>query len=146
MKAVVQRVKKSAVKVNGQIVGQIGSGLLILLGVARKDSAKEVDYLVNKIVNLRIFEDANGKMNRSLLDSGGELLAVSQFTLLADCSKGRRPSFIKAADPQKAYELYEVFVEEVRRQGITVQTGRFGTMMAVELINDGPVTIIVESP
>jgi D-tyrosyl-tRNA(Tyr) deacylase len=146
MRAVVQRVQQSSVKVDDQIVGQIGSGLLVLLGVAKNDGTKDVDYLVNKIIHLRIFEDANGKMNRSLLDTGGELLAVSQFTLLADCRKGRRPSFIEAAEPEKATELYQTFVDKVRQHGIRVQTGRFGAMMAVALINDGPVTIIIESP
>ena len=146
MRAVIQRVKHSSVEVDDRVVGQIGNGLLVLLGVAPDDSVKEADYLVNKIINLRIFEDMNGKMNRSLLETGGELLAVSQFTLLADCSKGRRPSFIKAAQPEKATELYNIFVDGVRRQGIKVETGRFGAMMAVALVNDGPVTIIIDSP
>jgi D-tyrosyl-tRNA(Tyr) deacylase len=146
MRAVVQRVKQSDVKTNGETVGRIGRGLLVLLGVAREDSAEDADYLANKIINLRIFEDENGKMNRSLLETGGELLAVSQFTLLADCRKGRRPSFIKAAEPEKATELYEKFVERVRQNGVAVQTGRFQAMMEVALVNDGPVTIIIESP
>ena len=145
MRAVVQRVKQSAVETNGEIVGRIGRGLLVLLGVAREDSAEDADYLANKIINLRIFEDENGKMNRSLLETGGELLAVSQFTLLADCRKGRRPSFIKAAEPEKATELYERFVTQVRQNGVAVQTGRFQAMMEVALVNDGPVTIIIES-
>jgi D-tyrosyl-tRNA(Tyr) deacylase len=126
-------------------VGQIGSGLLVLLGVAKNDTAKDADYLANKIINLRIFEDQDGKMNRSLLETGGELLAVSQFTLLADCRKGRRPSFIEAAEPEKAIDLYEKFVNMVRAKGIGVQTGRFRAMMEVALINDGPVTVIIES-
>ena len=146
MRAVIQRVQQSSVKVDDQIVGQIGSGLLVLLGVSKNDGTKDVDYMVNKIIHLRIFEDSNGKMNRSLLDTGGELLAVSQFTLLADCRKGRRPSFIEAAEPEKATELYQTFVDRVRHHGIRVQTGRFGAMMAVALINDGPVTIIIETP
>ena len=145
MRAVVQRVKQSSVKAGNEVVGQIGRGLLVLLGVARDDTIKDADYLVNKIINLRIFEDQDGKMNRSLLETGGELLAVSQFTLLADCRKGRRPSFVEAADPQKATDLYEKFVDRVRENGVKVQTGRFRAMMEVALINDGPVTVIIES-
>jgi D-tyrosyl-tRNA(Tyr) deacylase len=145
MRAVVQRVKQSTVKTDNEIVGQIGSGLLVLLGVAKGDTAKDADYLARKIINLRIFEDEDRKMNRSLLETGGELLAVSQFTLLADCRKGRRPSFIEAAEPEKATDLYERFVAMVRAKGIAVQTGRFRAMMEVALINDGPVTIIIES-
>ena len=132
-------------KAGNEIVGQIGSGLLVLLGVARGDTASDANYMVNKIINLRIFEDQDGKMNRSLLDTGGELLAVSQFTLLADCRKGRRPSFVDAAEPQQATDLYEKFVDLVREKGVSVQTGRFQAMMEVALINDGPVTIIIES-
>ncbi len=146
MRAVVQRVSQSSVTVDGTIVGQIANGMLVLLGVAAGDTAQDAAYLVNKIINLRIFEDSNGKMNRSLLETGGELLAVSQFTLLADCRKGRRPSFIDAAEPQKATALYQMFVDDVRRKGIRVQTGRFGAMMAVALVNDGPVTLVIESP
>ena len=146
MRAVVQRVKQSSVKTDGEVVGRIGQGLLVLLGVAQGDGAADADFMANKIINLRIFEDEDGKMNRSLLDIEGELLAVSQFTLLADCRKGRRPSFIKAAEPEKATELYEKFVEQVRQKGVEVQTGRFRAMMEVALINDGPVTIILESP
>ena len=145
MRAVVQRVRQSSVKTQGEIVGRIGQGLLVLLGVARGDSAEDADYLANKIINLRIFEDSDGKMNRSLLDIGGELLAVSQFTLLADCSKGRRPAFVAAAEPDRAAELYEKFVAAVRQRGVTAQTGRFGAMMEVALVNDGPVTVIIES-
>ena len=145
MRAVIQRVKQSSVKTNNEIVGQIGQGLLVLLGVAKGDSVADADYLANKIINLRIFEDEDGKMNRSLLETGGELLAVSQFTLLADCRKGRRPSFIAAAEPEKAIELYEKFVDGVRQKGVGVQTGRFRAMMEVALINDGPVTVIIES-
>ncbi len=145
MRAVIQRVKQSSVKTNDEIVGRIGQGLLVLLGVAKGDSVADADYLANKIINLRIFEDEDGKMNRSLLETGGELLAVSQFTLLADCRKGRRPSFIAAAEPEKAIELYEKFVDRVRQMGVGVQTGRFQAMMEVALINDGPVTVIIES-
>ena len=146
MRAVVQRVKQSTVTTDNEIVGQIGSGILVLLGVAKGDTAKDADYLANKIINLRIFEDEDRKMNRSLLETGGELLAVSQFTLLADCRKGRRPSFIEAAEPEKATDLYERFVNMVRAKGVAVQTGRFRAMMEVALVNDGPVTIIIESP
>jgi D-tyrosyl-tRNA(Tyr) deacylase len=146
MRAVVQRVKQSVVKTNGETVGRISQGLLVLLGVAADDSAEDADYLANKIINLRIFEDENGKMNRSLLETGGELLAVSQFTLLADCRKGRRPSFVRAAEPEKANGLYEKFVEQIRQNGVAVQTGRFQARMEVALVNDGPVTIIIESP
>lgn len=145
MRAVIQRVKESSVSANNEIVGKIGSGLMVLLGVAETDKAEDADYLAAKIVNLRIFEDENDKMNRSLLDIGGEMLVVSQFTLLADCRKGRRPSFVHAAGPNKANELYERFVEQVRQKGVNVATGRFRAMMDVSLINDGPVTLIVES-
>ena len=145
MRAVVQRVSEASVIVDGQTVGEIRQGLVVLLGVAKGDNAEDADWLANKIINLRIFEDENGKMNRSLLEIGGELLAVSQFTLLADCRKGRRPSFIAAAEPEKAIELYEKFVERIRQKGVAVQTGRFQAMMEVALINDGPVTIIIES-
>ena len=145
MRAVVQRVKHSSVKIENEMVAQIQNGLLVLLGVARGDTAQDADYLANKIINLRIFEDPAGKMNRSLLETGGELLAVSQFTLIADCRKGRRPSFIEAADPEMATALYERFVDTVREKGVGIQTGRFRAMMEVALINDGPVTIIIES-
>jgi len=145
MRAVVQRVKSSSVKIEDEIVAQIGNGLLVLLGVAKGDAVQNADYLANKIINLRIFEDHGARMNQSLLETGGELLAVSQFTLLADCRKGRRPSFIEAADPEKASDLYERFVNTVRAKGVGVQTGRFRAMMEVALINDGPVTVIIES-
>ena len=146
MRAVVQRVKSSSVKIEDEIVAQIGKGLLVLLGVAKGDTVQNADYLANKIINLRIFEDQDAKMNRSLLETAGELLAVSQFTLLADCRKGRRPSFIEAAEPEKATELYERFVNTLRAKGVEVQTGRFRALMEVSLINDGPVTVIIESP
>lgn len=145
MRAVVQRVKQSSVKVDGKIVGEIGRGILVLLGVANGDTAGDADFMVNKIVHLRIFEDENEKMNRSLHDVGGEMLVVSQFTLLGDCRKGRRPSFINAAGPEQATELYEYFVKKTREQGIAVKTGQFRAMMDVALINDGPVTLIIES-
>ena len=145
MLAVVQRVKESSVSIDNQEVACIGPGLLVLLGVASEDSAKDVNYLAGKIPHLRIFEDDQGKMNRSLLDTGGSMLVVSQFTLLGDCRKGRRPSFIKAARPEHAIPLYESFVSQVRDMGIPVETGRFQAIMAVKLINDGPVTLILNS-
>lgn len=145
MKAVVQRVKTSSVTVDGELVGKIGQGLLVLLGVAQGDQTDDADFLAKKIVHLRIFEDEEGKMNRSLIDINGEMLVVSQFTLLGDCRKGRRPSFINAADPGKANELYEYFVDKVRANGVPVATGRFRALMDVALINDGPVTLILES-
>jgi D-tyrosyl-tRNA(Tyr) deacylase len=145
MRAVVQRVKESWVKVDNEIIGRIDQGLLVLLGVAREDTPADADYLANKITNLRIFEDNNAKMNQSLVSIGGKMLVVSQFTLLGDCRKGRRPSFVAAAGPQKALELYENFVRQVRKLGISVETGQFQAMMEVGLINDGPVTLVLES-
>ena len=145
MRAVIQRVKASSVTVGDETIGKIDSGLLVLLGVAKPDQSADADFLAEKIVNLRIFEDEQDKMNRSLIDIGGEMLVVSQFTLLGDCRKGRRPSFIDAAGPDKANELYEHFVARVRKTGVHVATGRFRAMMEVSLINDGPVTLILES-
>lgn len=145
MRAVVQRVSESSVSIDGEQVGKIGDGLMILLGVAKEDTAVDADYLAEKIVNLRIFSDDQGKMNRSLLETGGEMLVVSQFTLLGDCRKGRRPSFIHAADPEKGNDLYVYFVSQVQKKGVAVETGRFGAMMSVSLVNDGPVTLILES-
>ncbi len=145
MRAVVQRVKESSVKTGDEIIARIGKGLLVLLGVARGDSPGDAEYLAEKIAHLRIFEDAAGKMNRSLLETGGEMLVVSQFTLLGDCRKGRRPSFVDAAEPDTATALYEQFVGRQRQLGIAVKTGRFRAMMEVALINDGPVTMILES-
>ncbi|MFC1813277.1 D-aminoacyl-tRNA deacylase [Thermodesulfobacteriota bacterium] len=145
MRAVVQRVKEGSVSVNSDMIGRIGKGLVVLLGVAETDQPGDADFLADKIVNLRIFEDESHKMNRSLLDTGGEMLVVSQFTLLGDCRKGRRPSFTQAAGPEMANGLYERFVKRVRQKGVTVETGRFRAMMDVALINDGPVTLIVES-
>ncbi len=144
MRTVIQRVKESFVSVDNEIISKIGKGLLVLLGVANEDSAGDADYLADKIANLRIFEDENSKMNRSLLETGGEMLVVSQFTLLGDCRKGRRPSFVQAAGPDRANELYEYFVKTVQQKGISVKTGRFRAMMEVSLINDGPVTLILE--
>ena len=145
MRAVVQRVKKSSVQVGEELIGKIGSGLLVFLGVGIQDSAKDAVYLADKISNLRIFEDQKGKLNLSLIETGGRMLVVSQFTLLADCRKGRRPSFAQAAPPEKANQLYEHFVTQVRQKGIEIATGRFQAMMSVSLINDGPVTLILES-
>lgn len=145
MRAVVQRVSRAKVTVDGEVTGEIGGGLLVLLGVAIKDSEAEADHLVEKILNLRIFEDPDGKMNLSLLDVEGDLLAVSQFTLYADTRRGRRPSFIEAAPPERANHLYEYFVEEIRSRVGRVSTGRFQAMMDVELVNNGPVTIIIDS-
>jgi D-tyrosyl-tRNA(Tyr) deacylase len=146
MRAVVQRVKESSVSVDGESISRIGPGLLVLLGVAAGDAEKDAEYIAEKIVNLRIFEDSGQKMNRSLLDTGGSLLVVSQFTLLGDCRKGRRPSFAHAADPDKAEGLYTYFTETLRQYGISVSTGQFRAMMDVSLVNDGPVTLILESP
>jgi D-tyrosyl-tRNA(Tyr) deacylase len=145
MRAVVQRVKQSTVQVDNETVGAIGPGLLVLLGVAREDETGDADFLAEKVSNLRIFQDSQGKMNLSLMDTGGEMLVVSQFTLLADCRKGRRPSFVDAAGPDKADELYRYFVAQVQSRGLRVQTGRFGAMMTIDLTNDGPVTLVVES-
>ena len=146
MRAVVQRVTQGSVTVQEEIVGRIGAGLLILLGVAEDDDAQDADWMAAKIVHLRIFEDDAGKLNRSLLDVQGEMLVVSQFTLYGDCRKGRRPSFVKAAAPEKGESLYLRFVAQVRQQGITVATGRFRRQMDVALVNNGPVTLIIESP
>ncbi len=145
MRAVVQRVSRASVTVAGEVVGRIEKGLLVLLGVAEADTQDDVISLAAKIVGLRIFPDDAGKMNRSLVDIGGRMLVVSQFTLLGDCRKGRRPSFIDAARPERAIELYRGFVAEVRGQGVFVETGRFQEHMDVELVNDGPVTLILDT-
>lgn len=145
MRAVLQRVTRARVEVAGHTVGEIGVGLLVLVGVARDDSASDVDYLAEKVVNLRVFEDDQGKMNQSLLDTRGAVLAVSQFTLYGDARRGRRPSYIDAAEPEKANELYEHFIAQVRDKGVKVETGVFQAMMEVELINNGPVTILLDS-
>ncbi len=145
MRAVVQRVSKASVTIAQQEVGKIDQGLVILLGIHEKDTQDDVDYLVKKIAQMRIFEDEQGKMNRSVEDVEGQILSVSQFTLFADTKKGNRPSFISAARPETAIPLYEAFNEGFRNRGITVATGQFGADMAVSLINDGPVTIIIDS-
>lgn len=145
MRAVVQRVSRAQVTVDDRITGSIGGGLLVLLGVSTVDEAKDADYLLDKIVNLRIFEDSQGKMNLSLVDRGGSLLVVSQFTLYGDTRRGRRPSFITAASGPDAVKWYEYFVNEARLLVADVQTGEFGAMMDVELVNDGPVTILLDS-
>ena len=145
MKAVLQVVTHATVRVDGGITGQIGPGLLVFLGVAEEDEQADLDKIVKKVTELRIFKDDAGKTNLSLQDVNGELLIVSQFTLLADCKKGRRPSFSDAARPDVANPLYEEFVEKLRAQGITVGTGEFGAHMMVDLTNDGPVTILLES-
>lgn len=146
MRAVVQRVSEARVVVEGETVGQIGRGLLVLLGVGHDDGPDEARWLADKLVGLRIFEDDEGKMNRSLTDVGGAMLVVSQFTLLGDCRKGKRPSFVAAAPPEKAEHLYKLFVEHAARAGVTTATGRFRKHMDVSLTNDGPVTLIVETP
>lgn len=145
MRAVVQRVSRARVTVDEQIVGEIERGLLVLLGVAETDTNEDANHISDKILNLRIFEDADNKMNLSLLDINGELLVVSQFTLYGDTRRGRRPSFINAAAPDKGRELYEYFVARSREQIAKVETGQFQAMMDVELVNDGPVTIILDS-
>ncbi len=145
MRAVVQRVSRASVTVDNEVTGAIERGFLVLLGIGANDTQDDVIYLAGKIAGLRVFEDDEGKMNRSLDGVGGKMLVVSQFTLLGDCRKGRRPSFIKAAAPLKADELYRSFVAEVRGQGIEVQTGRFQEHMHVELVNDGPVTLLLDS-
>ena len=145
MRAVVQRVSSSKVTVDGNVTGEIKKGLLVLLGVTHEDTSKDVDYIIDKVLNLRIFEDENEKMNLSLKDIEGELLVVSQFTLYGDCRKGRRPSFSTAARPELATKLYEEFIEKSRKEGIVTQTGQFGAHMMVDLTNDGPVTILLES-
>ncbi len=146
MRMVIQRVTEASVTVEEQVIGHIGKGIAVLVGVAKGDSEKDADYLVNKLINLRIFMDDEGKMNLSVKDIGGELLIVSQFTLLGDCRKGRRPGFSNAAPPEEADRLYTYFVEHVRSQGFKVETGQFQAMMVVNIQNDGPVTFVVESP
>jgi D-tyrosyl-tRNA(Tyr) deacylase len=155
LRTVVQRVKRASVTVDGKVVSEISKGLLILLGVAREDTPADIDYMANKVANLRIFQDEQGpdsrhpakrdKMNLSLLEVGGEALVVSQFTLYGDCRKGRRPSFIEAAQPEKADEMYQAFIAALSQMGICAKGGIFQAYMDVELVNDGPVTILLDS-
>ena len=145
MRAVVQRVSRAQVTVNGEITGAIGLGLLVLLGIGRDDTEADATYLAEKIAGLRVFEDDQGKMNRSVQEVGGSVLAVSQFTLYGDVRRGKRPSFDAAAPPEKARQLYEFFVEQIRASGLRCETGRFQEMMQVELVNEGPVTILLDS-
>ena len=146
MRAVVQRVSSASVDSEGVRTGAIGAGFCVLLGVTHTDTEADAKWLAEKIAGLRVFEDAEGKLNRSLLDVGGEMLVVSQFTLYGDCRRGKRPSFSEAARPELANGLYEKFVEYVKQTGVPVQTGVFQTMMAVSLVNDGPVTLIIDTP
>ncbi len=145
MRTVIQRVTEASVTVEDNVVGSIGKGIVVLLGIAKGDTEKAADYLANKLVNLRIFEDDAGKMNLSLRDTRGELLVVSQFTLLGDCRKGRRPGFSNAAPPEDADRLYLYFVEQLRSNGFHVETGQFQAMMLVKIHNDGPVTFVIDS-
>jgi len=145
MRAVVQRVSRASVKVAGKFSGQIGAGLLVLVGIAQDDCEADVVYLAEKVTGLRIFEDDDGKMNRSVIDAGGSVLAVSQFTLLGDVRRGKRPSFDRAARPEHAEQLYTCFVDRIRARGLRCETGRFQETMQVELVNEGPVTILLDS-
>ncbi len=145
MRAVLQRVSRAEVRVGSRVAGRIGRGLLVLVGIAASDSEETGKQLAEKIVNLRVFDDAEGRMNRSLVEAGGEVLCVSQFTLYGDCRKGRRPSYDRAASPEEACSLYESFVTSLRALGVKVETGEFRAMMDVELINDGPVTLLLDS-
>ena len=145
MRAVVQRVKSASVTVDNELVSEIGAGVLVFLGVAHDDTATELEYIANKVANLRIFEDEDGKMNLSLLETGGAALVVSQFTLYGDCRKGRRPSFINAARPEVANALYEQFISALEQKNIPTQGGTFQATMDVQLVNDGPVTILLDS-
>ncbi len=145
MKVVVQRVSRASVTVEGQTIGKIEQGLVLLIGIANEDTEEDVRFNAQKCVNLRIFEDDEGKMNKSLVEVGGSVLAISQFTLLGDTRKGRRPSFINAAPPEISEPLYDLFIQELKRMNTPVECGKFGAMMDVELVNDGPVTLIIES-
>ena len=145
MRAVIQRVKSASVYVDGRLSGKIGNGLLVFIGVAKGDDQSDVSFMVSKLPDLRIFEDASGKFNLSLKETNGEILIVSQFTLYGDCSKGRRPSFTEAEEPTVAKNLYERFIFRLKEQGIPVQTGEFQAKMEVHLVNDGPVTLLLDS-
>ena len=145
MKALLQRVDRASVSVDGKITGEIGKGLCVFLGVVVEDTEKDIAWLADKIVNLRIFDDESGKMNRSLIDEEGRMLIVSQFTLCGDCKKGRRPSWIKAAEPIFANDMYEKFVKEIEARGVRTATGVFQSLMKVEICNDGPVTLMIDS-
>lgn len=145
MKVVVQRSKEAQVTVEERLAGRIEFGLVVLVGITHEDTEEDVRFLAEKVANLRIFEDESGKMNHSLLDIGGSILSVSQFTLYGDCRKGRRPNFMAAARPEQAERLYDLFNEQLRQLGIKVETGVFGAMMQVSLVNDGPVTLIIDS-
>ena len=145
MRAIIQRVTRASVTIDGEVRGRIGPGLLILLGVSEDDTGEEARYLAEKCTGLRIFTDENDKMNRSAADIGGSLLVISQFTLYGDCRRGKRPSFIRAARPEKAIPLYEAFLAHCRASGLPVESGEFGADMKVELLNDGPVTIIMDT-
>jgi D-aminoacyl-tRNA deacylase len=146
MRALVQRVRRASVKVEGETIGEIGHGLLCFIGIAPSDRAADLDWMTNKLLKLRIFEDDDGKMNRSIEDVQGGILAVSQFTLYGDARKGNRPSFIDAARPEIAEPLYNQFVEKLKQSSLNIQTGRFAAQMLVELVNDGPITLMLESP
>lgn len=145
MKVVLQRAKRASVSVEGEVTGKIERGYVLLVGITHSDQEKDLDYVANKIANLRLWEDEQGKMNHSILEAGGDILSVSQFTLYGDTKNGRRPSFIEAARPEQAEPLWHQFNDKLKAQGLNVETGRFGAMMDVELVNDGPVTIIIES-
>ena len=145
MRAVVQRVSRGSVTVSGAVTGEISQGFVVFLGVAEEDTEKDADYIADKVANLRVFEDENGKMNRSIQDVGGSVLAISQFTLYGDCRKGRRPGFTQAAGPEKAKALYDYFTEKVRKAGIRTEEGIFQAEMLVKIDNDGPVTMLLDS-